>query len=1496
MKKIYTNLKGCLPYKNLQILILIFLFTPFVIFGQINLDFDTNTSAFINAVKKDKLDVLEKLVKENSEQLKEIYQNRSLLFFAKSKKMIDFLIKNGLDVNHVDASNNTALYYAQSLEIASALVENGADMEIKSADYQAETPILVFMALPKSNEMVKYMVEKGANIFAKSAQKNGLLHKIGQSFHTIDEKLIDLLIQKGLNINEENQQNETPIFSAIAYQNIEKIKIFLKKGASLKNNMAYNPIFQANTEVLKILIESNKFDFNLKNQDDELFWLFLLATDYYGHNDLLEIVNLMIEKGINIKVKTKEGTTPLILAFSRKKLPTKTIHLLLDKKADVKGTDKNGANLLLLALKYPDISLDIVKKLVEKGVDINTTNKLGSTPFSLALSQNNTEIIDYLIKKKININPKNNQNKTALHYVKSPKMADFFLKKGFDINAKSKDGNTPLMIALIDNNQDLAKFFIENNADVQVQNISGNTALHLVTTVETATLLLNKKANINLKNVQGNTPLHFADNVEIAKLFYEKGADINANNNDRNTPLLMSLIEQQPQMAKFLVEKGAKDTENNFGMSATKLAKQNNEEQIYFMLQGEKTYQIYLKTLKLWEGIYANDINQVKDAMAKGADTTLINIKEKNAIEMLKDNYYKNYADFLVGKNTYSTFVQPQKMILPFDVQFLKNTPYIITKNYGLLTLIDIKTGKVVKEFSNYISTRQEIELSNDKKYLVVNDKKWNINTGKSFRNYQEVITEFQEDLQQEPEFDAIAVHKKYAVNLNSVNEMMPGYEIAVYDYVTKKIMFEIKQTEGYIQQYYFSGQGNYLVIKDQKKITLWDIKTQKEVFNVPQDDIISADIAVSQDEKYIAINSLENDKQKVDVYEISTKKLLKTFAFFDNKIENVTHLSFSKNNEYVVLARRNQFIELWNWQNAQLNQSFPNKNFYENPLLALSDDGQKIAIRQDNLILELYDIKSKKLLNTIYNAIGDMKGISYSDNLEYFIYNNYKTDITLQHITDGKNIIIPSKSGQEYTSSRPIFSPNMTEVLLFPNTNSAELWNIERRTKIRVYPNMIKGFEDKVKFSDDGKYILANNSNTILSLWDVNKSEPVATLNPYTTYGATISNVEMSGDAKTILIGLYLDEPKEGKKLLIWKPLTKTEENLSFGFKDVPHLINGITISKQDKYMFISGNFPQEVRKKQQFDEEDISFKPISQLWDFKTQKLLYNISMNENIISSFFTTDQKTLMIVSNNSIKLFETSSGQEIKTIELNERVESATFIPIKKQMVLKSITGLLKVIDIETEKEVLNIYQNEVKKSLFFVTNEGFYMPVNYDIESEEQKVTYFAHQQKSIESPFQFVNGTNIFTNEQFELQFNQPHQVLEKMVVKNQTLINSYKMIYEERLGNIGFKTTDFDKIRFFNAPEIKLKNINAPFITTKEKKYSLEIEAFDKNYNLHSLHVVLNDKILFTSKGKKLTNNKVNEFLKLDLDKGKNKIEIWVYNQKGIKSLVEIVEIELL
>ena len=75
-------------------------------------------------------------------------------------------------------------------------------------------------------------------------------------------------------------------------------------------------------------------------------------------------------------------------------------------------------------------------------------------------------------------------------------------------------------------------------------------------------LLITKNANVNLVNNTKDSPLHMAalkGNIEVAQMLIESGAELNAKNNLNMTPFHITQLKGFDQLSQYLMQKGARN-------------------------------------------------------------------------------------------------------------------------------------------------------------------------------------------------------------------------------------------------------------------------------------------------------------------------------------------------------------------------------------------------------------------------------------------------------------------------------------------------------------------------------------------------------------------------------------------------------------------------------------------------------------------------------------------------------------------------------------------------------------------------------------------------------------------------------------------------------------------------------------------------------------------------------------------------------------------------
>jgi hypothetical protein len=123
------------------------------------------------------------------------------------------------------------------------------------------------------------------------------------------------------------------------------------------------------------------------------------------------------------------------------------------------------------------------------------------------------------------------------------------------VNTQNSQGETPLMLAAINNQLDLAKALIQRGADI---NKPGWTPLHYAATRghrEMMRLLLDNEAYIDSESANGTTPLmmaaYYASPLAV-KLLLEEGADPVLVNSANVSALDMALTKDHQQSAFYI--------------------------------------------------------------------------------------------------------------------------------------------------------------------------------------------------------------------------------------------------------------------------------------------------------------------------------------------------------------------------------------------------------------------------------------------------------------------------------------------------------------------------------------------------------------------------------------------------------------------------------------------------------------------------------------------------------------------------------------------------------------------------------------------------------------------------------------------------------------------------------------------------------------------------------------------------------------------------------
>ncbi|KAL5115233.1 putative ankyrin-repeat protein [Pleosporales sp. CAS-2024a] len=175
--------------------------------------------------------------------------------------------------------------------------------------------------------------------------------------------------------------------------------------------------------------------------------------------------------------------------------------------------------------------VSIVRILVQDGgFDADAADGSAWTPLMMACSRKDAEaIVDVLLSKDADVNAKNNNGQTALHFCASKSNLDIARtllsqKPPASARVKDKRGQLPLHRAAAVGNVPMIKALLDANSPLNATDMDGMTALHHAISEghgDAALLLLTRGAEFDKKDKDDHVPLDLAPDAKTRKFIVQ---------------------------------------------------------------------------------------------------------------------------------------------------------------------------------------------------------------------------------------------------------------------------------------------------------------------------------------------------------------------------------------------------------------------------------------------------------------------------------------------------------------------------------------------------------------------------------------------------------------------------------------------------------------------------------------------------------------------------------------------------------------------------------------------------------------------------------------------------------------------------------------------------------------------------------------------------------------------------------------------------------------
>uniref|UniRef100_UPI004049AD37 ankyrin repeat domain-containing protein n=1 Tax=Gelidibacter sp. TaxID=2018083 RepID=UPI004049AD37 len=311
--------------------------------------------------------------------------------------LINYFLSKGLNLTDVDSDGNGIFNYVAktgNITLLNQLLEKGVKFNDNAMIFASQGT----RSATNSLEVFKYLEGLGIKPNAISKDGTTALHALASRVN--DQKLLGYFIEKGVDINQADNNGTTAFMNAVNRNKLEVITFLSSyvKDINAKNNKGETALSLAiannSQEIVEFLIEKNA-DVNVLDANGNHLGYYLLQHYNSKNKDAFEAkLALLQSKGLDITLPQKDGNTLYHLALDKNDLELlKRVHQF---KIDINAKNNEGLTALhKAAMKASDT--EVLKYLISIGADKSITTDFEETVYDLA-SEN-----ELLSQKNINI-------------------------------------------------------------------------------------------------------------------------------------------------------------------------------------------------------------------------------------------------------------------------------------------------------------------------------------------------------------------------------------------------------------------------------------------------------------------------------------------------------------------------------------------------------------------------------------------------------------------------------------------------------------------------------------------------------------------------------------------------------------------------------------------------------------------------------------------------------------------------------------------------------------------------------------------------------------------------------------------------------------------------------------------------------------------------------------------------------------------------------------
>jgi WD40 repeat protein len=634
--------------------------------------------------------------------------------------------------------------------------------------------------------------------------------------------------------------------------------------------------------------------------------------------------------------------------------------------------------------------------------------------------------------------------------------------------------------------------------------------------------------------------------------------------------------------------------------------------------------------------------------------------------------------------------------------------------------------------------------------------------------------------------------------------------------------------------------------------ITLWDVRTAKRIRTVdtfmgggpasfifmPAHNSVAGSVSFSSDRKSLLATGFD---YTIKQWDVKTGRLIKELPVITWSDPTKAHETLTK-------------FQSVRWDPPRIPTFSPN--------------GISAAIVLENGI-SIWDVTTPKLIRYLGARAAAISSVSFNADGSMLASANSFQPTRLWNLMSGGNPQTLDRGRFPPGASSVTFSPTgdllATAALdIYGSTGFVDLWNTKGGKKLRT---LTGPSADPVGIAFDlaGAKLAVGRIDDAVTLFDVATGQKIRTFDK--AY-FTSNQVALSGDGRILahvasgnrtgqilrsqdpLRDPAVQEMRNSKpRITVWD--TETGAVLFTEADDQESLV-AVAISRDGRFLAGAGT--------------------KTFLWDVTTHHLLQRFDIPGSAVA--FSPDGTVLAGASGTEIHIWNVATGTETAVLSGHlGRINSLSFGG-DGRLASGSQDGSAKVWDVTRRAEVVTLFPLD-DHDYVIATPENYYMTSRSGV------------------SGVAFRVGERVFPFEQFDLRYNRPDKVLERLGSAPVEIVKGLRALADERVKRMGFEAEKLGDD--FHLPELRIADPGPP-LSSNTPLVRFTVKASDSLYELNRVNIYVDGIPIkgFAGVGLSQRHTKsVNEQLTVSLANGQNKIQVSVVNEKGAESLADTVKV---